>query len=72
MSKGTHISEVANLLGVHIYELRQWQKEFNGLPSETFFSDDQINTARTIKRLLRGERLSLAGVKRHLAKTEAK
>ena len=70
------ISVAADFTGVEVHTLRYWEKEFdfylNPLRTEggqRRYRPEDIQAVFQIKRLLRDELFSIAGAKRHLAKT---
>jgi len=67
------IGEVARLVGVKSYVLRYWESEFAGLlrPEKTearhrLYRRRDVETLRTIKRLLHQERYTIEGARRRL------
>lgn len=70
------ISVASRITGVEVHTLRYWEKEFAPL-LEPFRTDggqrryrpEDIQTVFSIKRLLRDDMFSIAGARRHLART---
>lgn len=70
------ISVASRITGVEIHTLRYWEREFEDFlhPIRTDggqrrYRPEDIQTVFVIKRLLRDEMFSIAGARRHLAKT---
>jgi DNA-binding transcriptional MerR regulator len=66
------IGEVASIVGVKPYVLRYWESEFSCIrPTKTrtqhrLYRRRDIEVLLEIKRLLYGERFTIAGARRHL------
>ncbi|HVT12658.1 MAG TPA: MerR family transcriptional regulator [Fimbriimonadaceae bacterium] len=70
------ISIAASITGVEVHTLRYWEREFDLFlnPERTDggqrrYRPQDIQTVFTIKRLLRDEMFSIAGARRHLARS---
>jgi len=70
------ISVASRITGVEVHTLRYWEREFEMFldPERTDggqrrYRPEDIQTVFVIKRLLRDEMFSIAGARRHLAKT---
>ena len=70
------ISVAGRITGVEVHTLRYWEKEFEDFlnPERTDggqrrYRPEDIQTVFLIKRLLRDEMFSIAGARRHLAKS---
>jgi DNA-binding transcriptional MerR regulator len=73
------IGEVARLVGVKPYVLRYWEAEFAGLlrPGKTqsrhrLYRRKDVETLRTIRRLLHDERYTIEGARRRLRSAESR
>ena len=67
------VSEVCRNLGVEPHVLRYWEKEFEltvkrNSAGRRMYSEDQVEKLRTIKHLLRRERLTVKGARSRLAR----
>jgi len=70
------ISVASRITGVEVHTLRYWEREFEDFlnPERTDggqrrYRPEDIQTVFIIKRLLRDEMFSIAGARRHLAKS---
>lgn len=73
--KGLPISAVAKITGVEVHTLRYWEAEFSdflrpdrSIGGQRRYTAEDLQVVFKIKRLLRDEMFSMAGVRRHLAK----
>jgi DNA-binding transcriptional MerR regulator len=67
------VTEVCRRLGIEPHILRYWEKEFEIKPirnsaGRRIYSDAQLERLQLIKHLIRTEKLTVAGARRHLAK----
>ena len=68
------IRDVAKIVGVKAHVLRYWESEFSALSprknrsGQRTYTRKDIDSALEIKRLLHGERFSIAGAKQYLKK----
>ena len=66
------IGEVSRMIGVKAFVLRYWETEFPMLEPEKrangrrFYSEEDVELIRKIKRLLYDEGFTIAGARRHL------
>jgi DNA-binding transcriptional MerR regulator len=68
------VTEVCRRLGVEPHILRYWEQEFEIKPvrntaGRRIYSEAQLERLQLIKHLVRTEKLTVAGARRHLAKT---
>jgi len=67
------VTEVCSKLGVEPHILRYWEKEFEIKPvrnsaGRRIYNEVQLERLQLIKHLVRTEKLTVAGARRHLAK----
>lgn len=74
--KAVGIGAAASITGVEVHTLRYWEREFAEYlgPNRTDggqrrYRSEDIQSILTIKRLLRDEMFSIAGARRHLARS---
>jgi DNA-binding transcriptional MerR regulator len=71
------IGEVSRMIGVKAFVLRYWETEFPMLEPEKrangrrFYSEEDVELIRKIKRLLYDEGFTIAGARRHLREAGA-
>ncbi len=70
------VTEVCRTLGVEPHILRYWEQEFEIKPvrntaGRRIYNEAQLERLQLIKHLVRTERLTVAGARRHIAKTPA-
>ena len=68
-----HISEVSRELDLNVFVIRMWIVEFAEFLEQDkgqkfYFSNKEFETMKQIKQLIREEKFSIEGAKRHLRK----
>ena len=78
MTSGKHylVTEVCRRLGIEPHILRYWEQEFEIKPvrntaGRRIYNEAQLERLQLIKHLVRTEKLTVAGARRHLAKLSA-